>query len=77
MGRQINSEDLIDSEGVARILGLSHRSSVTTYLRRYADMPRPVVELGHGRVRLWLRTEIQEWAGSRTDDRPNLGQGEL
>jgi len=43
MAPRIRSEDLIDSEGVAQILGLSHRNSVTTYLRRYPDMPRPVV----------------------------------
>ena len=59
---RINSEDLVDSAIVAEILGLSHRESVTTYLRRYADMPRPVVELGRGRVRLWLRPEIEAWA---------------
>jgi len=59
---RINSEDLIDSELVAEILGLAHRNSVTTYLRRYPDMPRPVVELGKGRVRLWLRPQIEAWA---------------
>ena len=59
---RLNSEDLVDSAIVAEILGLSHRESVTTYLRRYADMPRPVVELGRGRVRLWLRPEIEAWA---------------
>ena len=62
---QIRSEDLIDSEEVAEILGLSHRNSVTTYLRRYPDMPKPVVELGKGRVRLWLRPEIVGWEKSR------------
>lgn len=62
---RINSEDLIDSQMVAEILGLSHRSSVTTYLRRYPDMPRPVVELGEGRVRLWLEQDIRRWARLR------------
>ena len=62
MNPRINSEDLIDSQVVAEILGLTHRNSVTTYLRRYDDMPRPVVELGDGRVRLWLRPEIERWA---------------
>jgi len=61
----INSEDLIDSQIVAELLGLSQRNSVTTYLRRYADMPRPVVELGKGRVRLWLRADIVEWRDER------------
>jgi len=62
---RINSEDLIDSQTVAELLGLSHRNSVTTYLRRYADMPRPVVELGQGRVRLWLRSDIVAWVKER------------
>jgi glutathione-regulated potassium-efflux system ancillary protein KefG len=62
MNPRINSEDLIDSQVVAEILGLKHRNSVTTYLRRYDEMPRPVVELGEGRVRLWLRPEIERWA---------------
>jgi glutathione-regulated potassium-efflux system ancillary protein KefG len=65
---RINSEDLIDSQIVAEILGLAHRNSVTTYLRRYPAMPRPVVELGEGRVRLWLRQEIEGWARSRRPD---------
>jgi hypothetical protein len=25
-------------------------------------MPRPVVDLGDGRVKLWLRPEIESWA---------------
>ncbi len=62
MAPRINSEDLIDSQIVADILGLAHRNSVTTYLMRYPDMPRPVVELGRGRVRLWLRPDIEAWA---------------
>ena len=65
MAPLINSEDLIDSQIVAELLGLSQRNSVTTYLRRYADMPRPVVELGKGRVRLWLRADIVEWRDKR------------
>jgi glutathione-regulated potassium-efflux system ancillary protein KefG len=65
MAPRINSEDLIDSQIVAELLGLSHRNSVTTYLRRYADMPRPVVELGEGRVRLWLRSDILAWRETR------------
>ena len=69
MAPRINSEDLIDSQIVAEILGLAHRNSVTTYLRRYPDMPRPIVELGEGRVRLWLRSEIVQWKERRESDR--------
>jgi glutathione-regulated potassium-efflux system ancillary protein KefG len=56
---------LVDAHEVAAILGLSHRNSVTTYLRRYPDMPRPVIERAGGRTRLWLRPEIAKWAEQR------------
>jgi predicted DNA-binding transcriptional regulator AlpA len=58
----VETEDLVDSQLVAEILGLAHRNTVSTYLRRYPDFPRPVVELGPGRVRLWLRQDVIRWA---------------
>lgn len=61
----VRTEDLIDAHDVAEILGLAQRNSVSTYLRRYLDMPRPVVERSGGRTRLWLRSEIEEWANAR------------
>lgn len=51
---------------VAAILRLSHPSSVTTYLRRYPDFPKPVVDLGASRVRLWCRKDIDKWHRKRT-----------
>ena len=65
MAHQVATEDLIDAHGVADVLGLAHRNTVSVYQRRYADMPRPVVERGAGRTKLWLRTEIAKWAKSR------------
>jgi len=62
MGRQVDLGDLIDANEVAHLLGLSHRNSVTTYLHRYQEMPRPVLERAEGRTRLWLRPEIVRWA---------------
>ena len=59
---KVNTEDLIDAHGVAEILGLSQRTSVSIYQKRYPDMPRPVVNLGSGRSLLWLRPEILRWA---------------
>jgi predicted DNA-binding transcriptional regulator AlpA len=59
---RVASEDLIDAQDVANILGLSHRNTVFQYQRRYDDMPRPVVDLGDGRVKLWLRPQIERWA---------------
>lgn len=61
----VRTEDLIDAQGVAEILGLSHRNSVYTYQRRYVDMPRPVVDIGAGRVQLWVRPKIEAWARAR------------
>jgi glutathione-regulated potassium-efflux system ancillary protein KefG len=29
------------------------------------DMPRPVVDLGEGKPKLWLRPEIERWNASR------------
>ncbi|MCU1358086.1 MAG: hypothetical protein JWM89_3504 [Acidimicrobiales bacterium] len=65
MAPVVDTDDLIDSQDVAEILGLSHRSSVTTYLKRYADFPRPAVERGAGRTRLWVRQHIEAWASAR------------
>jgi predicted DNA-binding transcriptional regulator AlpA len=62
MAPKVNTEDLIDAREVADILGLTHSNSVSTYQRRYQDMPRPVVTRGQGRTLLWLRPEIEEWA---------------
>jgi glutathione-regulated potassium-efflux system ancillary protein KefG len=59
---RVSTEDLIDAQGVADILGLSHRNTVFQYQRRYDDMPEPVVDLGDGRVKLWLRPQIERWA---------------
>jgi glutathione-regulated potassium-efflux system ancillary protein KefG len=65
MTPEVNTDDLVDSTEVADLLGLSHRNSVSTYLRRYTDFPRPVVERGGGRTRLWLKQEITLWRERR------------
>ena len=62
MSPRVSTEDLLDAQGVADVLGLSHRNTVFQYVRRYDDMPRPVVDLGEGRVKLWLRPQIERWA---------------
>ena len=60
---QIDTADLLDTQGVAEILGLTHRNTVLQYQQRYGEMPRPVFDLGKGRVKLWLRSEITAWWG--------------
>lgn len=62
MTPKVNTDDLIDAVAVAKILGLAQRTSVSTYLNRYPDMPRPAVDLGARRPRLWVRQEIEAWA---------------
>lgn len=77
----VRTEDLVDVHEVAEILGLAQRNSVSTYLRRYPDMPRPVLERSQGRTRLWLRGEIEGWGRQRHHEatrsiesaRPELG----
>ncbi len=62
MNPRVNTEDLIDAQSVAALLGLSQRTSVSVYQRRYADMQRPVIDLGPGRPRALATSEIESWA---------------
>ncbi len=65
MTPKVDTDDLLDAQGVADVLGLSHRNTVSQYQRRYMDMPRPAVDLGDGRVKLWIRPEIEGWAAQQ------------
>jgi hypothetical protein len=62
----VRTEDLADAQQLADLLGLSHPNSVSTYQRRYRDMPRPVLDLGRGRPKLWLRPDVAAWRATRT-----------
>lgn len=66
MAPRVNTEDLVDTHGVAELLGLSHPNSVFTYLKRYDDFPKPVLDFGSHRVKLWLRPEIVSWERARS-----------
>ena len=66
MAPQVNTEDLIGAADVAEILGLAHANSVTTYLHRYPDFPRPVVDLPRSHARLWLRPDVTKWRDARS-----------
>lgn len=63
MSRMVAIDDLIDAHEVASLLGLSHHNTVSVYQHRYGDMPQPALDLGKGRVKLWLRPEIERWRG--------------
>ncbi len=65
MSPRVDTEDLVGAAEAADLLGLSHANSVSTYVRRYADFPDPVVELPKSRVRLWKRSEILAWSTKR------------
>lgn len=64
MSTSVDPEDLIDAAAVAEVLGLANRTSVSVYQRRYPGMPRPVVDLGPRRTKLWSKKAITSWARS-------------
>lgn len=73
----VDTEDLIDADGVAQILGLAQRNSVSGYQRRYPDMPRPVAVFAKGRIPIWRRSDIEAWVvvrGPITVGRPRKSQ---
>ncbi len=62
VGRKVDIDDLMDARGAAELLGLAHPNTVSVYQHRHADMPKPALDLGERRVKLWLRSEIVAWA---------------
>jgi hypothetical protein len=65
---KIETDDLIDSHGVAEVLLLkAGHKAVSVYRSRYVDFPAPVVNLGAGRCLLWRRQDIQKWAKARAE----------
>lgn len=65
MPELVDPADLIDADIVADLLGLSSRTSVSTYRKRYTDFPAPVVDMGAGRCLLWLRADVDAWRAAR------------
>lgn len=59
----IDPGELLDATEVAEMLGLSNRTAVSVYRRRYGDFPVPVIE--KSRCVLWARQDIQSWASDR------------
>jgi len=73
MGRKVDVENLIDVQDVAAILGLAHRNTVSEYQARYPEMPRPVVDR-RGRLKLWLRPEMERWAAGHRERASGRGR---
>ena len=67
VGQNVDLDDLIDAQAVAELMGLAQRNTVSAYQRRYPAMPRPVIDLGHGRCKLWLRSEMERWRAARSE----------
>ena len=65
MSPVVDTDELADAQELAVLMKLAHPNSVSTYQRRYPDMPRPVVDLGVGRPKLWLRPEVERWLEAR------------
>ena len=62
MSPRVATEDLLDAQGVADVLGLSHRNTVFQYQRKYEDMPRPVI--------IWARVESSSGSVRRLSGGP-------
>ena len=60
---KIEPAELVDSDEVARLLGLTSRNAVRVYRGRYEDFPQPVVK--KGRCLLWIRADVERWAKAR------------
>lgn len=57
----MNPSDLMDTQEIAKLLGVS-RPHVTGRLTKRPDFPRPVLDLSR-RLRKWRRTDVLKWAG--------------
>ena len=64
---KVDPNDLLDSNEVAELLGLSSSTAVSTYRRRYADFPDPVLVKGSGKCVLWDRRTIELWIARRAE----------
>lgn len=58
----IKPTDLIDSRGIAELLGVS-RAHVTDRLSKRTDFPRPAINVSQ-RLRKWRSMDVLHWATS-------------
>ena len=56
----VETDDLLDANEVAELLGLSTRTAISVYRSRYPDFPEPVVV--KAACWLWMRGDIEVMA---------------
>lgn len=59
----VDTRDLISSDQVAVVIGLTNRKGVSVLRARHADFPVPIID--NGMCMLWLRAEVVAWAKGR------------
>jgi predicted DNA-binding transcriptional regulator AlpA len=57
----VDLDDLLDSAGVAEVLGISGARSVSTYRSRDPEFPEPVLVSMGGRCQYWVRQDVEAW----------------
>ena len=55
--------DLLNAAEVAELIGLSSRTAIATYRKRYNDFPDPVIQ--KGTCVLWARADVLAWRSNR------------
>lgn len=70
------AELLVDSDGVARILGLSSGASVRVYRRRFADFPQPLVprQSVTGKNAIWYLPHVLAWRELHPPRKPAVSE---
>jgi predicted DNA-binding transcriptional regulator AlpA len=63
MSRRVNPNDLLDTDQVAKVLGLGSANAVRVYARRYRDFPAPILQ--RRRCVFWLRQDVDAWRAGR------------
>jgi hypothetical protein len=63
VGRKVDIDDLLDANGVAELLGLAHRNTVSVYQHRHPEMPRPVLDFE--KAKIWLKPDIERWSAEQ------------
>ncbi|HEX7195279.1 MAG TPA: DNA-binding protein [Candidatus Limnocylindria bacterium] len=60
MGRRVDVDDLVGLDEIARRLGMGYSTSAHNLVRRHADFPPAVANVG--RVRIWAWPDVEKWA---------------